>query len=153
MKAYLIGPPFEMYGVQDERTAASIELITEIVLNSLRSGGDEFHYALVWSNPGEEPDGSGWNSDIAEPHIFPLHDADKLRAWLRRAIDPNAVGAGDVRSIATCRSVTFGYDGQAFLCLRYEDQAPLSSNPELAIVEERSELLIDSDYFDGWVRT
>ena len=48
---------------------------------------------------------------------------------------------------------TFGYDGQALLCLRHEDPPPVSSDTSLAIVEERSDLLVDSDWFDGWIRS
>lgn len=152
MRAYIIGPPFETYGVEDERTSAAIDQIADIVLRSLRRGGDTFHYSVVWANPGEEPGGI-WNDDIAEPHVFNLGTEDVLRDWLRKTVDPNRPGGGDVRSIATCRCVTFGYDGQALLCLRHEDEPPVSPDPTLAVVEERPELLLDCDYFDGWMRS
>jgi hypothetical protein len=152
MRAYIIDPPFETYGVEDERTSAAIDLTADIVCQSLRRGGDTFHYSVVWANPGEEPDGM-WNEEIAEPHIVKLDTEDALRDWLRKSIDPNKPGGWTVRSIATCRCVTFGYDGQAFLCLRHEDEPPVSPDTSLAVVEERSEFLAETDYFDGWVRT
>lgn len=151
MKAYVIAPPFETFGQNDARTAAAIDLIADLVLRSLRQGGDIFQHAVAWADPGKEPGGI-FTAGIAIPHIIPLETEEALRNWLRISIDPNLSGGGDVRSIATCRSATFGYDGQAFLCLRHEDPQPVSPDPSLATVEERSDLLVRSDYFDGWIR-
>jgi hypothetical protein len=151
MRAYIINPPFDMYGHDDNRTSAAIKHIAEIVFRCLRSAGDRFQYAVVWADPGQEPGGS-FHEDLAQPHVFRLETDDALREWLLKSVDPNVDGGGDVRSIATCRSVTFGYDGQAFLCLRHEDEPPFSSDPSLAIVAERPDLLAQSDYFDGWIR-
>jgi len=151
MRAYIIDPPFKMYGRHDDRTSAAIKHIAEIVFTCLRRGGDTFQYAVVWADPGQEPSGI-FHDDIAQPHVFRLETDDALRSWLIRSVDPNIDDGGDVRSIATCRSVTFGYDGQAFLCLRHADAPPLSSDPLLAVVEERPDLIGQSDYFDGWIR-
>lgn len=151
MRSYIIGPPFEMSGHNDERTTAAINLISDVVFDSLRCGGDSFQHAVVWADPGDEPGGT-FHEDIAEPHVLELKSDEALRGWLRKSVDPNDVGGGDVRSIATCRCVTFGYDGQAFLCLRHEDEPPISPDLELAVVEERPELLVNTDYFDGWAR-
>ena len=106
----------------------------------------------MWANAGEEPGGT-WNENVAMPHVIKLDSADALRDWLRRSIDPNGTGGGDVRSIATCRMATFGYDGQALLILRHEDVPPISPDLSLAVVEERPDLIGDSDWFDGWIRT
>ena len=43
MRAYIIDPPFETDGVEDERTSSAVNLIADIVLQSLRRGGDTFH--------------------------------------------------------------------------------------------------------------
>jgi hypothetical protein len=150
MRAYIIDPPFDGDGVDDERTRAATDLTADILTKCLRGGGDTFHYAVVWANPGEEPDAI-WDEDIAQPHLVKLDTEELLREWLRKSIDPNRPGGWSVRSVATCRCVTFGYDGQALLCLRHEDQAPVSPDPSLAVVEERSDLLAGSDYFDGWI--
>ena len=152
MKAYMVAPPFETFGNDGERTSAAIDLITDIVFESLRRGGDTFQFAVAWANPGEAPGGI-WNDDIAVPHVTCLDSDAALRHWLRTSVYPNTPGGGDVRSIATCRTATFGYDGQALLCLRHEDPPPVSSDTSLAIVEERSDLLVDSDWFDGWIRS
>jgi hypothetical protein len=152
MRAYIIDPPFDTYGVEDERTSAAIDLIADMVFQCLRRGGDTFQYAVVWANPGEEL-GTVYNEDIAEPNVFRLDGDDTVREWLRKSVDPNTPGGGTVRSIATCRSVTFGYDGQALLCLRHEDALPVSPDASLAVVEERPDLLTESDWLDGWVRS
>jgi hypothetical protein len=151
MRAYIIDPSFETFGQEDERTSAAINLVAEIVFRCLRSGGDTFQYALVWANPGEEPGGI-WDSELAVPHVVRLDTDAVLREWLRRSVNPNTGGGGSVRSIATCRAVTFGYDGQALLCLRHEDAPPVSPDLTLAIVEERPDLLGGTDWFDGWLK-
>ena len=151
MRAYIIGPLFETFGQQNERTAAAINAVADIVFGCLRRGGDTFQYSVVWANPGEEP-GRTWDENVAVPHVVQLDTADALREWLCRSIDPNTDGGGDVRSIATCRMATFGYDGQALLLLRHEDAPPLSPDLSLAVVEERPDLLRYTDWFDGWIR-
>jgi hypothetical protein len=51
--------------------------------------------------------------------------------------------------MATCRAATFGYDGQAFICLRHEDDPPISPAPDLVEVAEEPSLLTETDYLDG----
>lgn len=151
MKAFLIEAPFDTFSGKTARTTLAHELIVDITLCCLRRGGDSFHYSVTWANPGEEP-GGPWNEDLAVPHVVQLHTAGRLREWLLQSIDPNAAGGGDVRSIATCRAITFGYDGQAFLLLRHDDPPPVSPDVHLAVVTERPDLLRNADYFDGWIR-
>jgi len=151
MKALLIGPLFPL-SADDERSRACIELVTDMVVKALRSGGDHFHYVVDWLDPGDEPSSGGFNEEIAEPHVSSLGDAATLTDRIRKSVNPFDGTYSTVRSISTYRAVTFGYDGQAFLCLREEDAPPVSSDPSLVSVEERSELLTHSDYFDGWAR-
>lgn len=54
-----------------------------------------------------------------------------------------------IRSMISCRAVMYGYDAQAFLCLRTEDEAPISPDPDTIVVEERPDLLLETDYLDG----
>jgi hypothetical protein len=154
MKAYAIAPSFELYGdgIPDERTQASISLIARMTFDSLRSGGDVFQFVVDWRDPGAPPDAGFFHEDLAEPHLISLRSDEDLLDRIRRSIDPNAVCGGTLRSAATCRAVTFGYDGQAFLCLRHEDKAPASPDPMLAVVREDPDLLTSTDYLDGWIR-
>ena len=155
MKACAIFPSFEMYGadVPDEKTQAAISLITQLAFDCLRRDGDHFQFVADWHDPGVSPQVAGWTTDIAEPHIVQLRSDEALLARIRSTVDPNGGGlGGTIRSIATCRALTFGFDGQAFLCLRLEDEMPVSPDLTLATVEDQPEMLTGTDYFDGWVR-
>ncbi|OAN97526.1 hypothetical protein A8B75_03975 [Sphingomonadales bacterium EhC05] len=151
MQAYLIEPSFEMYRTDDNRTEKTIELISKLVFDCLRSGGDNFQFSVDWVDPGEQLR-SIFREDVAQPHVTKLEDSSVLMDRLRQSIDPNDEMWCHVRSIATCRTVTFGYDGQAFLCLRHEDNAPISPDQDLVVISEISNYLSETDYFDGWIR-
>ena len=152
MKAYLIGPTFDLCGSDDARREACVSLVAEMVCERLRADGDDSHQAIDWRDPGAAPWGI-LTAALAEPHLVPLGDPDKLMGVVRMSVDPNSpASAGVIRSIATCRAVTFGYDGQAFLCLRHEDGPPISRDPALVTVSEQPDLLAGTDYFDGWIK-
>jgi hypothetical protein len=151
MKAYGIFPAFEMNDANDRRVQDCIDLVADIVVAGLRAGGDTFHYVLDWRDPGSAP-WHGWTEDLAQPHIVALNERDHLAELVRLSVDPFSAGsAAVIRSIATCRAVTFGWDGQAFLCLRHEDEPPVSSDPSLVLIEQQSNYLTETDYFDGWL--
>ena len=152
MKAYGIFPTFDFGSPTDDGVQNCISLVSDIVCDRLRADGDEFHYAVDWRDPGARP-WQGWTEDLAEPHIVPLRDSDELGRLVRMSVDPFSTGsAAVIRSIATCRAATFGFDGQAFLCLRHEDEPPASPDPALVTIEELPNFLLETDYFDGWVR-
>ncbi|MGY4398731.1 hypothetical protein ACVWZA_003941 [Sphingomonas sp. UYAg733] len=151
MKAYGIFPTFDLSDPNDDRVKTCISLVSNIVLDRLRADGDDFHYVVDWRDPGSSP-WQGWTEGLAKPHIVPLTEEDTLEQLVRLSVDPFSGGsAAVIRSIATCRAVTFGYDGQAFLCLRHEDEPPISLDVGLVTVEERPDFLTETDYFDGWV--
>ena len=54
-----------------------------------------------------------------------------------------------IRSLVTCLAVSYGYDGQAFVCLPTDADPIVSPDESLITVEECSHLLIDSDWMDG----
>ncbi|MDC7695589.1 hypothetical protein PQU94_15025 [Asticcacaulis sp. DXS10W] len=156
MKTYCIFPSFELVDdkvdLDDLRVRSCVELIATMVFDSLRQNGDHFQYTVDWRDPGSEP-WVGWTDDTAQPHVISLADAEDLASLIRRSVDPFSDGSATViRSIATCRAATFGYDGQAILCLRHEDEVPKSPDTSLVMVEERPDILAESDYFDGWLR-
>lgn len=152
MKVFSIFPLIDMFGPnRDERADRCISLVTDIVCQALRRNGDDFHCAVDWKDPGSL-DSRAFSTDIAEPQIVWLRSEEALRRRVTRSVDPNVGEQGTIRFIATCRAVTFGYDGQAFLCLRHEDEPPHSPDVPLIKVEERPDILLEFDYFDGWVR-
>ncbi|MEL7198004.1 MAG: hypothetical protein AAGL10_06790 [Pseudomonadota bacterium] len=149
MKAYGIFPLVEASS-QDEPVFGDCQaMVTSLVCECLRAGGDRFHVAVDW----RDPDGEEWGictEGIAQPAIVHLGSEEALRELVHLSTDPLAhQGAAVIRSMATCRAATFGWDGQAFLCLRNEDDPPISPDAKLIEVRESPELLIDCDYFDG----
>ena len=149
MKAYEILPLIEMTVEDDPRVISCHSLITELVCNSLRADGDTFHVAVDWRDPDRESWGM-CTDGVAQPQVVRLDTPESLRELVRLSTDPfSSKGASTIRSMATCRAATFGYDGQAFLCLRHEDNPPASPNKELVEVAECPDLLTNTDYFDG----
>ncbi|NIJ63429.1 hypothetical protein FHR20_000360 [Sphingomonas leidyi] len=151
MKACAIIPAFDM-DATDPRTQAYIELASAMVVKTLRQGGDHFHFVVDWRDP-DTAIGSVYSEGVAEPHVTQLADVDALTSRVAQSVNPNGCLGTTIRSIATCRAVTFGFDGQAFLCLRHEDDAPVSPDPSLVRVNEDYDYLTQTDYFDGWIRT
>jgi hypothetical protein len=150
MKSYAIFPTFDLKK-DDERSRACIEIVTKLAVDALRQGGDDFHFAVDWLDPGAASKSGVFHTDIARPNVRHFGDAGTLMERVRKSVDPFDEMGSTIRSIATCRMVTFGYDGQAFLCLRHEDEPPITPDPSLAVVEERPDYIVRTDYFDGWV--
>jgi hypothetical protein len=120
-----------------------------MVCDSLRADGDTFHVAIDW----RDPDGEPWSmctDGVAQPEVVLLDTRQKLYDLVFLSVQPdNANGASAIRSMATCRAATFGFDGQAFLCLRNEDEPPVSPAPDLVEVVEDPAYLTETDFFDG----
>lgn len=150
MKSYAVVPTFDLHAT-DPRTRDYIDLASEFVAELLTRDGDYFQFVVDWRDPGQ-PIGGSFSADSAEPHVTRLADANALINRLKACIDPNGRLGMTIRSIATCRAATFGFDGQAFLCLRHEDDAPVSPEPSLIRVSGDYDFLTQTDYFDGWVR-
>jgi hypothetical protein len=143
MKAYVIRPTMDVFdgtGTLGADASRAVHFIAEMVADSLRAGGDDSHRAAVWE---------GVTETDTPPLLIDLPDRKSFIALARKMLDPNGLLGGDIRSASNCRAATFGQDGQARLCLRHEDAAPVSSDPSLATVTDHSELLVASDLFDG----
>lgn len=151
MRAYGIFPTIGSLELDEALVQKCITLVTEIVCDRLRADGDVFHFAVDWRDPAGEP-WAGWILHGSQAHCIALSDPAELAELVRLAVDPNSgKGVPVIRSAATCRAATFGFDGQAFLCLRNEDEAPISPDPALVVIEEHPEYLTETDYFDGVV--
>ena len=143
VRAYVIRPTMDVFdgsGSLRPNAASALALIAEMVADSLRAGGDDSHHAAVWDGP---------TSVGTPPKLSIVAHRDELVALARKLLDPNAGLGGDIRSAVNCRTVTFGQDGQALLCLRREDSAPASPDSTRAIVTESSDWLAGTDLFDG----
>lgn len=149
MRAYSIFPLVEAGSQESQLVRSCHAMVTTLVCACLRAGGDKFHVAVDWRDPGGEEWGI-CTDGIAQPAIVQLGSEEKLRELVHLSTDPYVNrGAAVIRSMATCRAATFGHDGQAFLCLRIEDDPPVSPDAKLIEVRESPELLTDYDYFDG----
>jgi hypothetical protein len=150
MKCVAIFPAIDLVAGHD-RAQECIDLVTSLVVEALRQGGDDFHYAVDWLDPGAPTETGVFREDLAQPHIRQLQEVEALRDRIRKSIDPFCGVGSPVRSIATCRAATFGYDGQAFLCQRLEDAVPVTPDPDLVTIEEQPDFLTVTDWFDGWL--
>ena len=80
-----------------------------------------------------------------------IGDRETLRTILRESGDPSSGKWMLIRSLVTCRSVSYGYDGQAFVCLPSDAPPIVSPDDTLIAVEDCSRLLAESDWMDGLV--
>lgn len=80
-----------------------------------------------------------------------ISDLQTLRKILRDNGDPNSGKWMSIRSLVTCRSVHYGYDGQALVCLSTEDAPILSPNPAIISVKDHSHDLIGTSWMDGLI--
>ncbi len=156
MKLYYTGPNVNVTTTADDvidaRMRAAIVPIADLILGYFRADSFAALVGLTGLNPPYPPVAPGQRA-FGRYRITHFQTETDVRAAL--------VGMGNpfggpahwphymVRSMISCRSVFYGYDGQAFLCLRTEDAPQISPDPELIWVEERTELLTTSDYLDG----
>jgi hypothetical protein len=153
MKVFGVFPIVDIGGrdTPTEQTRKGIDIVTQLCFEALRHNGDRFHYVVNWRDPGDNGNKGTLTEGLAEPHVVQLESAEALRNQLLQSVDPNGPAGATIRSVATCRAATFGWDGQAFLLLRHEDPAPVSPDLSLVVVEERADILLNYDYFDGWL--
>lgn len=84
-------------------------------------------------------------------HVTLLTSPEILRDVLAKCGNPFNEEFMLIRSLVTCRSVRYGYDGQAFVCLTMEDDPLVSPDKNLIVVEECSNLLAETDWMDGFI--
>jgi hypothetical protein len=144
MKAYVIRPTVEAFdgsGRLSGEASRALDMIADMVADSLCAGGDNSHQAAVWDSPQIFVD--------TPPAILAMHERQDIVSLARTMLDPNDYVGGDIRSATNCRVATFGQDGQALLCLRQDDAVPVAPDPALATVTEEPGWLSQSDLFDG----
>jgi hypothetical protein len=78
-----------------------------------------------------------------------IADTKILRKILLEAGDPNSGKSVLIRSLITCRSVMYGHDGQAFVCLPSSAPAIFSPDADVISVEDLSQMILETDYMDG----
>ncbi|MBC6981383.1 hypothetical protein [Caulobacter sp. 17J80-11] len=150
MKLYYVGPRIPDGADEATVTArerACIGPIAELVGACIENDPALFgvwHVNEIGKPRAEQPDMVFGNAQVVR-----LQGAQVIRDVLRRCVDPSSGEFMLIRSLVTCRAVMCGYDGQAFLCLPEDDPTPVSPNVDLILVEDRSDLIVGTDYMDG----
>lgn len=151
MRAYEIRPTFDVYDGTGRLSAPALEVlhqIAEMVADALRAGGDESHQATVWDPP------AAFVRTGTPPTLIAAGNRATMVSLVRRLLDPNDFFGGDIRSAVNCRAAVFGQDGQAFLCLRYDEIVPPPPVGMRILVTEEPSWLSQTDIFDGgWPHT
>lgn len=80
-----------------------------------------------------------------------IADRETLQTILRESGDPSSGKWMLIRSLVTCRTVRYGYDGQAFVCLPSQADPIVSPDDTLIAIEECSQFLAETDWLDGMV--
>ena len=150
MKLYSIRPSLPASSDReavDARLRACVQPIADLIASHVEA--DPCLYGIWHENevgrPAIEPDASFGPARVALLSRAP----GELRAVLAECGDPFCESWMLIRSLVTCRSIRYGYDGQAFLCLTASDGPLISPDESLILVEERSHLLAETDWMDG----
>ena len=149
MKLYLVAPvvpPNSDETFIDARLKACIEPIADLILSHLAI--DPALFGMRHTNEASaSPLPAGERHGYAE--VTRIANVEALRRALLGCGDPNSGEWTLIRSLVTCRSVFYGYDGQAFVCLPSEAEPIISPDPAMISVEECSKLLTENDWMDG----
>ncbi len=153
MRLYYVGPAVDIKTMTqsaiDAKTREAVAPIADLINSYLLKDGFEAIFGFTGLNPPYPPLAVN-QEKYGRYRVKWFQSEQELRSAITKAANP--VCDSDYymfRSLLSCRSVFFGYDGQAFLCLHVEDEPPKSPDATLMFIEERSDLLISSDYFDG----
>jgi hypothetical protein len=146
MKLFLVSPPFNAVERGQDATQPYLDVAVDVILRAIQPTGNE-SIVGVWHDNEASMHSEPFDAEYAGKRVRSLMNRDLLRLVLRRVADPWDSYFMWVRCQTTCRFVFFGYDAQAFLCLRHEDEAPPASS--LIQVEDRTAMLTETDFFDG----
>jgi hypothetical protein len=149
MKLYLIVPNLMEQTSREAlvlRHRACADAIVDLILSHISSDP-----ALFGVRSKREVCESPIPTDLSfgEADAVHLPDMQVLRKVMADCADPYSGKFMEIRSLSTCRSVSFGYDGQAFVCLPTASETIISPNPALVIVKECSHYLSETDWIDG----
>lgn len=149
MKLYCVRPNLSANDdkvADDAKLKKCVEPIAELIAAHLSSDPALFamsHKGEI-SKPSLKPDIS---YDYAQ--VVRIENDNDLKRILMESGDPYSGKWMLVRSLVTCRSAFYGYDGQAFVCVPSDSDPILSPDDDLISVDECSALLSETDYMDG----
>jgi len=149
MRLYRVAPAIPGGSDQafiNRREQACIDPIARLILSHLSDDPALFgmRHANESSNGPIVPDTHYGYAEVAR-----IANKEDLLHILRRCGDPNSGEWMLIRSLVTCRSVFYGHDGQAFVCLPTTAPPIVSPDETFISVEECSHLLLETDLLDG----
>jgi hypothetical protein len=153
MKLYLVAPKLADNSddvAEDTRLRACNELVADLICRHVSPDPALFGMRHV-DEGSDSPVELGTRYGYAD--TIRLGDLNMLREALLACGDPNSGKWMLIRSLVTCRSVFFGYDGQAFVCLPTDADPMVSPDATRITVEECSHMLTETDWMDGLVGT
>lgn len=149
MKLYLVQPAIPPGANEAEVSARlnmCIEPIADLILPHLLADPAMFGMRHI-GEASQPPLSMAERYGYAE--VVRLAEKATLRAALVACGDPSSGKWMLIRSLVTCRAVSYGYDGQAFVCLPHEADSIISPDPTMIEVNDRSQMLIETDWHDG----
>lgn len=149
MKLFLVAPVIPLgldEAAIDARLQACIEPIAELVLAHLLD--DPALFGMRHKTEGSASP-LPMTSSFGYAEVVRLEDKAMLRAALMECGDPSSGKWMLIRSFVTCRTVFYGNDGQAFVCLPHDVAPILTPELDLITVEDQSQMLLDTDWMDG----
>ena len=149
MKLFCVSP---ILSANDDKVAGDaklrkcIEPIADLIVSHLSSDPALFamrHRGEI-SEPSLKP-----NISYDYAQVVRIKSESTLKKVLMESGDPHSGKWMLVRSLVTCRSAFYGYDGQAFVCLPSDSEPLVSPDPHVIFVSECSSMLSETDYMDG----
>ena len=149
MKLYCVSPNLS---ANDDKVAGDVKLkkciepIADLISSHLSS--DPALFAMSHKGEIGEP---SLTPDISYDYaqVVRIENESELKKVLIESGDPLSGKWMLIRSLVTCRSVFYGYDGQAFVCLPSDSEPLVSPDTDLIFVDECSSMLSETDYMDG----
>ncbi len=149
MRLFGIFPNFKAISAEEDVPSldrVAIEAIADLIVSHISS--DPALFAMQHIDEASEVSIA---LDQRYGHVRVAHIADTttLRKILFEAGNPSSGKWVLIRSLITCRSVMYGHDGQAFVCLPSSSPSILSPDTDVIRVEDLSPIILETDYMDG----
>jgi hypothetical protein len=149
MKAIIVAPKVSANndeGAENRRLGSYIEPIADYISNLI--GKDPALFAVRSKNEvSEKPVPT--DLIFGDIEAVKIVDLEMLKKILVASGDPNSGQFMSIRSLVTCSSVTYGFDGQALICLPEEVRVEKPDGQKDFTVEDCTSDLAGTDWFDG----
>jgi len=153
MRLYLISPVIHADAdkdAADARLRASINPIAELILAHVVDDPALFAVRPARGEISKRSLPPTRTYDYA--NVAEIPDATTLLKVIKDSLDPFSGKWSEIRSLVTCRVVSCGYDGEAYVLLPTDDSVVESPDPTLISVKDVSPFLLKSDLLDGQLR-